>query len=92
MTNIYSKGEKVKIIVEIINKLKTFPSKTGEPINLYNDEYLFVDEFNKITRRWINEESSEFSGFIHFHEINKDFEYIFPSNKNISPLFVLIQK
>ena len=89
MSNLYSKEEKVKIIVDIAKKLKAFPSRGGGTINLYNDQYLFIEEFKKITNKWINEEGSEFSGFMHFHEISKDFEYMFPSSKNTIPLFVL---
>lgn len=89
MSNLYSKEEKVKIIVDIAKKLKEFPSVGGGTINLYNDQYLFIEDFKKITSRWINEEGSEFNGFMHFHEINKDFEYMFPSSKLKNPLFVL---
>lgn len=89
MSNSYSKGEKVQFIVDIAKKLQTFPSRGGNTINLYNDQYLFVEEFKKITNQWINEENSEFSGFMHFHEINKEFEYLFPSTKDKIPLFVL---
>ncbi len=89
MSNLYSKGEKVQFIVDIAKKLQMFPSHGGGTINLYNDQYLFIDEFKKITNRWIHEEGSEFNGSIHFHEINKDFEYKFPSSKDKIPLFVL---
>ena len=89
METTYSKGEKVRIIVDITKKLKSFPSKEGGTMNLYNEQYLFVEDFIRITRQWIEEEGSEFKGFMHFHEINKEFEYLFPSTKQEEPLFVL---
>ena len=38
---------------------------------------------------WVNTEHSEFEGSIYFEELNKYFEYNFPSKKNTEPLFVL---
>ena len=89
MENTYSKGEKVKIIVDITKKLKSFPSKEGGTMNLYSEQYLFIEDFKRITRQWIEEEGSEFKGFMRFHEISKEFEYLFPSTKQEEPLFVL---
>tara|TARA_X000000950_G_scaffold100480_2_gene127018 strand:+ start:7307 stop:7591 length:285 start_codon:yes stop_codon:yes gene_type:complete len=85
----YSKEEKVKIIVDIIKKLKTFPTKNGSTIDLYNKEYNFVEKFKTISMNWVNTEHSEFEGSIYFEELNKYFEYNFPSKKNTEPLFVL---
>ena len=85
----YSKEEKVKIIVDIIKKLKTFPTKNGSTIDLYNKEYKYVEKFKTISMNWVNTEHSEFEGSIYFEELNKYFEYNFPSKKKNEPLFVL---
>ena len=85
----YSKSDKVKIIVDITKQLKLFPSANGGTIDIYNDEYTYIDEFKKITNKWINEDDLDLRGFIHFEEINKYFEYHFPKSKNNQPLFVL---
>ena len=89
MYEYYSKQEKVAIIVDIAKKLKTFPTSTGGTKNLYNDNYLFLDRFKKITMDWINNEKSKYNGMIYFEELNKYFEYDFPDTKKKEPLFVL---
>ena len=85
----YTKEEKVKIIVDIIKKLKKFPTKNQSTIDLYNKEYSYVEKFKTISMEWINNENTEFKGSIYFEELNKYFEYKFPSKNNIEPLFVL---
>lgn len=87
----YSREEKVAVIVDICKKLQNFPGKNGS-VNFYNNNYTFLKEFKEITNRWINEENSSFKGTLMFKEINKPFEYEFPDNKNIKPLFVLRHK
>ena len=90
--SLYEKDEKIKIIVDISKKLKMFPSKNGSFIDLYNDNYSFVEKFKKISIDWINNEHSFYKGALHFEEINKYFEYNFPKYKNKEPLFVLRNK
>lgn len=85
----YSREEKVAIIVDITKKLYTFPSNDGNTMNLMNRNYLFVPEFKRITREWINNENRELEGFLPFEEIGKQFEYHFPKDKHKEPLFVL---
>ena len=88
----YSKKDKVKIILDIIYKLKNFPSTTGSTINLYNDQYLFYSRFKEITNKWINEHYSSFKGSIPFEELGTHFEYFFPCKKQEDVLFVLRKK
>ena len=85
----YTREEKVKIIVDIAKNLKNFPAKNGGTVNLYNNEYTFLEKFKSITMQWIQTDNSEYEGFLYFEEINKYFEYKFPSKKNKEPLFVL---
>tara|TARA_B100001093_G_C26461508_1_gene856641 strand:- start:364 stop:651 length:288 start_codon:yes stop_codon:yes gene_type:complete len=92
MNNNYSQVEKISIIVDITKKLMNFPSSQGGNINLLNKNYLYVNRFKEITRKWINTEHSEFHGVIRFEEISKHFEYDFPCCKDKEPLFVLRHK
>lgn len=85
----YNKEEKVAIVVDIVKKLKTFPQKHGGTIDLYNNQYSFVEKFKAITMDWIKTDQSEFKGSLYFEEINKYFEYKFPKKKSDEPLFVL---
>lgn len=85
----YSSQEKLLIILDISKKLTSFPGRSGTIVDLYNGPYTFMKKFKEITNKWIKEDNSEFYGFLHFEEINKYFEYKFPSNKNKNPLFVL---
>ena len=87
----YTKEEKLCYILDIVKKLKTFPSRSNSTINLYNDQYLFVEKFKKIYNKWLDDDKCDLQGFLYFEEINKYFEYRFPCNKNIEPLFVLRQ-
>lgn len=85
----YTKDEKVKIVVNIIKKLKSFPAKNGSTIDLYNKEYSYVEKLKDITMKWINEANNSAKGMLYFEELNKYFEYNFPDNNKIEPLFVL---
>ena len=89
MVENYTRSDKVRIVVDIIKKLKKFPATRGGTIDLFIEHYCYIEEFKEITNKWINEEFSEYNGKIHFHEINKYFEYKFPSDKSKEPLFVL---
>jgi len=85
----YTREEKVKIIVDIAKNLKNFPAKNGSSVNLYNNQYTFIEKFKSVTMKWIQTDNSEYEGFLYFEEINKYFEYKFPRSKNKEPLFVL---
>ncbi len=88
----YTKVDKINIILDIIKKLKTFPSVNETTINLYNDQYLFYSRFKELSNKWINEDKSYFSGKIYFEELGTHFEYIFPKETCDEPLFVLRKK
>jgi hypothetical protein len=85
----YSKLEKIKIILDIVFKLKNFPDKHGGTVNFYNNTYTYYDEFKAITNKWMLEEGSEYKGKLYFGEIGKYFEYHFPKYKAKETLFVL---
>ena len=52
----YTKEEKVEIIIDIIKKLKKFPTKNQSTIDLYNKEYSYVEKFKTISMDWIKNE------------------------------------
>ena len=89
-SNNYTKEERLKIIIDIINNLKNF-NLNNEIINLYNENYSFINEFKIITRRYISEGSKE-KGFLEFVEIDKKIEYHFPVKNYKKPLFVIRMK
>ena len=47
--NYYSKEEKVKHIVKLTKLLRNFPTTTGQTMDIYNDEYSFVEKFKTIS-------------------------------------------
>jgi hypothetical protein len=83
----YNKEERLKIVIDIINKLKNF-NMGDEIINLYNSNYSFIAEFKVITNRYIKEGNIE-KGFLEFEEIGKKIEYNFPQKNYKKPLFVI---
>ena len=85
----YNKSDKVKIVIDIIKKLKKFPSTYNGEIDIYNEQYSYYDEFKNVTNKWINTDKIELKGTIEFYELNTNFEYYFPMNKTEEPLFVL---
>lgn len=85
----YSKSDKVRFIVDIVKGLKTFPAVNGGTIDIYKDEWSYVEKFKEISQKWINGEDVKFNGFLYFEEINKYFEYDFPISDDVEPLFVL---
>lgn len=88
-----SKKERLKIVLDIVNKLKNFKLKNGNTINLYNEELCdFIKDFKIICNNYIKQEEDnvkEFKGTLNFVEINKKIEYKLP-NKNVNDaLFVI---
>ena len=86
----YNKEERLKIILDLIKKLKHF-NINNEIIDLYNSKYSFIDEFKIITSRYIKEGNLE-KGFLEFKEIEKKIEYIFPVKNYKKQLFVIRMK
>ena len=35
----YTQADKIKMVIDIVNKLKNFPTVNGGTIDLYNDQY-----------------------------------------------------
>lgn len=89
----YSKVERLKIILDISKKLKNFKSPSGnEIIDLYNDQYSFIQEFKKISNEYIQQDDNnvkEYKGTLIFEEIDRNIDYIFPAKNYKEPLFVI---
>jgi len=81
-----NKEERLKIVLDIINKLKNF-NINNENVNLYNSNYSFIKEFKIITNMYIN--GTQQKGYLEFSEINKKIEYNFPLKTYKKPLFVI---
>ena len=51
-------------------------------MDIYNDEYSFVEKFKTISMNWVNNEYSNYKGRLYFEEINKFIEYDLPKTKD----------
>ena len=70
---IYTQTERVNIVLDIVRKLKNYKIKSGNTINLYNEELCsFITEFKVITKKYIKEET-EYKGSLYFEEIDKTY-------------------
>jgi hypothetical protein len=89
----YNKMERLKIVLDIVNKLKNFRCKNNTIINLYNEDLCeFITELKKIFDLYIKQDESnliDYKGTLYFQEINKNIEYFLPCKKNTQPLFVI---
>ena len=85
--NIYTKIERLQIVLDIMNKLKNF-NLNNEVIDLYNSNYSFIKELKDITKNYINDGKS-YKGFLEFTEIGKKIEYLFPDKNYKKSLFVI---
>ena len=87
--------ERLEVILDIVKKLKFYVATDGSIINLYNDEYTFIQEFKKISNEYIKQDdylSLDYRGLLLFEEINKEIEYFLPASKNKTSLFVIRMK
>jgi len=79
--------EKLKITLEIANKLRNFEGPNGK-VNLFNGEYSFVKELKRIFNDYIHSDK-QFKGTLEFVEINKKIDYFLPTTNKRQPLFVI---
>ena len=78
--------ERVKIVIDILSKLKKFKSPSGAIIDLYS-MCSFIPEFKRVCNEYIKT-GIPVKGTIPFEELDKKIEYSL-SNK---PLFVIKNK
>lgn len=79
--------EKLKIVFEIINKLKHFQTNTGFQ-DIYLPHFTYVPKCTEMFNKYIKDNERQ-KGKIFFEEIGKYIEYDLPVNKNGKPLFVI---
>lgn len=79
--------DKVKITVDIANKLRNFEGPNGK-VNLFNGEYSFIKELKRIFNDYIHSDK-QFKGTLEFVEINKKIDYFLPNTNKRQPLFVI---
>lgn len=85
----YTKKERLEIVLDIVKKLKHFKGQNNQTADLYKPEYSYYEEFKEITNKYINEEGKQsLTGTIIFFEVGCTIEYSFPYRRN-KPLFVL---
>ena len=88
----YLQKEKLKIVLDIVRKLKNFKGANGHEVDLYKPQYSYYDEFKEITNKYINEQGTrDLKGTIVFFEIGCVIDYVFPYSKK-KPLFVFRKK
>ena len=85
---LYSQSDKVKIIIDIANQLKNFPTVNENTINLFMEQYTYYDEWKHISNKYIKSDVV-MKGTILFEEIGKKIEYYLPIVKGEDPLFVM---
>ena len=83
-------SQKLQITLNIIDKLRFFEGPHG-PVNLFNEEYSFVQELKKIFKEYIKSDK-QFKGTLEFKEIGKVIEYRLPIMNTKQPLFVIRMK
>ena len=85
----YTAKEKLDIVMDMVSKLRHYKNERGEPVNLMNEHFSFVNKLKEIMNKYVREEGSEYKGFLEFEEIGKKLEYYFPaSNKRESMLVI----
>lgn len=90
--NTKSKEERLEIVLDIIRKLRNFPTVNTATIDLYNSEYPAMIKLREIFSRYVNQSDSSLSGesgTIPFPEINRKIEYLLPIKKSTPPKFIL---
>lgn len=101
-----TKEQRLKIVMDIINKFKKFPRADfyqnrhadSAYIDLYNQEFPAIKKLHEVFMNYINQDDNNpreligFSGEIYFEELDKIIEYRLPININTLPLLVLRHK
>lgn len=87
----YTADEKLKIVMDMVSKLRYYKNERGEPVNLMNEHFTFVSKLKEIMNKYVKEEKSEYKGFLEFEEIGKKLEYYFPASNKKDPTLVIRQ-
>ena len=88
--------ERINIVLGIVRQLKNYPTQNMGPIDLYKDEYTYVQKLKKVFSDYIKQPQDNlkpFKGVVFLEEtVKRDAEYILPILKSQEPLFVIRMK
>lgn len=91
-----SQIDRINVVLDIVKQLKNYPTLNTGPVDLYKDEYVYVQKLKKIFSDYIKQpqdDLKQFKGVVFFEEtVNRDAEYILPILKSQEPLFVIRMK
>jgi hypothetical protein len=91
-----SQIDRINVVLDIVKQLKNYPTLNTGPVDLYKDEYVYVQKLKKIFSDYIKQpqdELKQFRGVVFFEEtVKRDAEYILPVLKSQEPLFVIRMK
>jgi hypothetical protein len=91
-----SQIDRVNVVLDIVKQLKNYPTLNTAPVDLYKDEYVYVQKLKKIFSDYIKQpqdDLKQFKGVVFFEEtVKRDAEYILPILKSQEPLFVIRMK
>jgi hypothetical protein len=91
-----SQIDRINVVLDIVKQLKNYPTQNMGPVDLYKDEYVYVQKLKKIFTDYIKQpqdDLKQFKGVVFFEEtVKRDAEYILPVLKSQEPLFVIRMK
>ena len=91
-----SQIDRINVVLDIVKQLKNYPTLNTGPVDLYKEEYGYVQRLKKIFSDYIKQpqdDLKQFKGVVFFEEtVKRDAEYILPILKSQEPLFVIRMK
>lgn len=91
-----SQIDRINVVLDIVKQLKNYPTLNAGPVDLYKEEYGYVQRLKKIFSDYIKQpqdDLKQFKGVVFFEEtVKRDAEYILPILKSQEPLFVIRMK
>jgi hypothetical protein len=87
----YTDKEKLKIVMDMVYKLRYYKNPRGESVNLMNERFTFVNKLKEIMNKYVKEDNSEYKGYLYFEEIGKRIKYFFPAKTLNEPMLAILQ-
>jgi len=87
----YTDKDKLKIVMDMVYKLRYYKNPRGESVNLMNERFTFVNKLKEIMNKYVKEYKSEYKGYLYFEEIGKKLKYFFPAKTFNEPMLVIQQ-
>jgi hypothetical protein len=90
-----NKRERLEIVLEIVKKLKNFPTSERTFIDIYNSEFPTIAKLKEIFNEYINQDDNHpsliygLNGKLLFPEINRRIIYVLPVKKDALSTFIL---